>query len=89
MHTYIFIPGGESFSYQSDYMHFITSTLIDWNLETFSEKKEKKKWKIELAKTLSAQGDLVYMPNFPNAIDAKYAEWKMFFEAWIERIEIE
>ena len=55
MNTYIFIPGGEAFLDQSEYRDFITSTLVDWNLEPFSAKEEKKKWKIELAKKLTEQ----------------------------------
>lgn len=88
MNTYIFIPGGEVFSDESEYRDFIGSTLVDWNLEQFSVREEKKKWKIELAKKLTEQWDWVYMPNFPNTINAHYAEWKLFFEAWIDRIEI-
>lgn len=26
------------------------------------------------------------MPNFPNPQNAKYNEWKLFFNAWIEKI---
>lgn len=89
MNTYIFIPGGEAFSRESEYQYFITSTLVDWNKEPFSVKEEKRKWKSELATKLTETGNLVYMPNFPNPINARYNEWKIFFETWIEHIEIE
>ncbi len=88
MNTYVFIPGGETFSLESEYRQFITSTLVDWNIEPVSILDARKKWKIELAKKLTEAGDLVYMPNFPNAINAHYEEWRLFFEAWIEHIEI-
>lgn len=26
------------------------------------------------------------MPQFPNKLNAKYKEWKLFFDAWIEKI---
>jgi phage pi2 protein 07 len=55
MNTYIFIPGGESFLDQSEYQEFITSTLVEWNLQPFMVKEEQKKWKSELAKKLTEQ----------------------------------
>lgn len=88
MNTYILIPGGESFLDDSDYQDFITSTLVDWNSSAFFIWEEQKKWKIELARKLTEKGNLVYIPTFPNAINAHYNEWKVFFDAWIEKIEI-
>ncbi|MBC7503665.1 alpha/beta hydrolase, partial [Candidatus Gracilibacteria bacterium] len=58
------------------------------NSEPFSVKEEKRKWKSELATKLTEAGNLVYTPNFPNPINASYNDWKIFFEAWIECIEI-
>lgn len=86
MNTYIFIHGGEAFSSESEYQNFIQSTLVEWSMEPFSAKEDKKKWKTELAKKLSEEYNLVYMPNFPNPLNAHYNEWKIFFEAWIEQI---
>ncbi len=89
MNTYILIPGGESFLDDTEYQHFIISTLVDWNSSAFLIWEEQKKWKTELAKKLTEAGNLVYTPNFPNAINAKYNEWKLFFEAWIGNIEVQ
>ncbi len=89
MNTYILIPGGESFLDDAEYQHFITSTLVDWNSSAFLIWEEQKKWKTELAKKLTEAGNLVYTPNFPNAINAKYNEWKLFFEAWMRKIEVQ
>ena len=88
MNTYIFIHGGESFSHEKEYEEFISETLVEWNLEAFAEKETKKKWKTELAKKLTSSGNRVYLPNFPNSMNAKYNEWKIFFEKWIEKVEI-
>lgn len=89
MNTYIFIHGGESFATQSEFDEFLTTTLVDWNLEAYTPKEPKKKWKKSLADELSTQGNLVYMPNFPNQIGAKYNEWKQFFDIWLGKIEIQ
>lgn len=88
MNTYIFIHGGESFSHEKEYEKFISQTLVEWNLEAFVEQEPKKKWKTELAKKLTTSGNRVYMPNFPNSMNAKYDEWKVFFENWIQKVEI-
>jgi len=53
MKTIIFIHGGESFSDHNEYLHWITTTSVEWNLEPFVVKSEKKKWKIEIAKNLT------------------------------------
>ena len=89
MNTYILIPGGESFLDDTEYQHFIISTLVDWNSSAFLIWEEQKKWKTELAKKLTEAGNLVYTPNFPNAINAHYVEWKVFFEAWMRKIEVQ
>lgn len=89
MNTYIFIHGGESFTTESEYHDWIKTIAVEWSIEPFSLWEEKKKWKYELAKRLIEQGDIVYMPNFPNPQNAKYYEWKMFFDAWIEKIVIQ
>ncbi len=89
MKTIIFVHGGESFASEQEYLSWIVSTWVDWNLEPYSEKEEKKKWKIEIAKHAIVHDYRVYMPNFPNPQNAKYSEWKLFFENWISRIEIQ
>jgi hypothetical protein len=89
MNTYIFIHGGESFFSHEEYMSWISTTGVEWNIEPYIIREEKKKWKIELAKKLVEKGNLVYLPGFPNPQNAKYEEWKIFFESWIDRISIQ
>ncbi len=86
--TYIFIPGGESFLTVPEYRDFLSTTLVEWNLDPYAPREPQKKWKTELARRLTEAGHIVYIPNFPNQIDAKYNDWKLFFEAWIQKIEI-
>jgi predicted alpha/beta hydrolase family esterase len=89
MKTIIFVHGGESFTTETEYYNWITTTWIEWNLEPFVHNEEKKKWKTEIAKKATACWNLVYLPNFPNPQNAKYREWKLFFDAWIQKIQIE
>lgn len=89
MKTLIFIHGGESFTNHTEYLHWIQTTAVEWNMKPFEVIEEKKRWKLEIAKKATAAGDLVYIPDFPNPQNAKYDEWKLFFDAWISRIQIE
>jgi uncharacterized protein len=89
MNTYIFIHGGESFPTNEQYIHWISTTAVEWNIESYTIREEKKKWKTELAKKLVEEGNIVYLPNFPNPQNAKYEEWKIFFESWILNISIQ
>jgi uncharacterized protein len=89
MNTYIFIHGGESFSSHEEYMNWMSTTAVEWNIEPYAIREEKKKWKTELAKKLVEKGNLVYLPGFPNPQNAKYEEWKIFFDAWIKNISIQ
>lgn len=88
MKTYIFIHGGESFQTHEEYLKWIETTAVEWNLDPFAIKTEKKKWKTEIAIKLTLNGDIVYLPNFPNPQNAKYSEWKLFFDAWITQIPL-
>ena len=89
MNTYIFIDGGESCSSHEEYMNWMSTTAVEWNIEPYAIREEKKKWKTELAKKLVGKGNLVYLPGFPNPQNAKYEEWKIFFDAWIKNISIQ
>ncbi|NRH21051.1 hypothetical protein HOO68_03335 [Candidatus Gracilibacteria bacterium] len=88
MKTYIFIHGGESFQTHEEYLKWIETTAVEWNLDPFAIKTEKKKWKTEIANMLTLNGDIVYLPNFPNPQNAKYSEWKLFFDTWITQIPL-
>lgn len=53
MKTYIFIHGGESFQTHEDYLKWIETTAVAWNIDPFVTKTEKKKWKSEIANKLT------------------------------------
>lgn len=89
MKTIIFIHGGESFTTHEEYIHWIQTTAVLWNSEPFEIAETKKRWKLEIAKQATEQENLVYLPEFPNPQNAKYDEWKLFFEAWISQVQIE
>ena len=86
--TLIFVHGGESFEWYDEYLNWIETTAISWNMKPFLIYDDWKKWKIELAKKFTDLWNLVYMPSLPNPQNAKYAEWKLFFDSWILKIEI-
>ena len=86
MKTLIFIHGGESFSTKEEYLDWIEDTYPEWMLDAWAPKEEKMDWKMEIAEISTQNGDTVYMPQFPNKLNAKYDEWKIFFDAWIGKI---
>jgi hypothetical protein len=55
MNTYIFIDGGESFVTHDQYLNWISTTAVEWNLAPVTLTDKKKKWKSELASKLIAQ----------------------------------
>ncbi len=55
MKTYIFIDGGESFVTQEQYINWISTTAVEWNLAPIATEEKKKRWKSELAKKLIEQ----------------------------------
>jgi predicted alpha/beta-fold hydrolase len=38
---------------------------------------------------LIEEWNIVYFPSFPNPQNAKYEEWKIFFESWIQSIKVQ
>lgn len=88
MKTIIFIHGGESFGTHKEYIDWIQTTAVLWNTTPFEITETKKRWKLEIAQQITEQGSLVYLPEFPNPQNAKYDEWKLFFDAWISQIQL-
>lgn len=72
--TQIFvIHGGDAFNSYEDY-------LANLQLKTaYLERMKPGGWKLDLQKNLGESFD-VYHPSMPNGGNAKYAEWKMWFE---------
>jgi predicted alpha/beta hydrolase family esterase len=73
MKQVLIIHGGNSFPSQNDYLTYLQSTTVDYERLKYA-----KKWKPWLAEQLSDSDVLV--PSFPNADNASYEEWKIYFE---------
>jgi predicted alpha/beta hydrolase family esterase len=69
------IHGGDSFATYEEYIQFLKDFPID--LEGYSEG-----WKSKLPQTLG-DGYEVIQPSMPNKFNAKYAEWKLWFQKYV------
>jgi len=69
----IFIHGGGNFDSYKSYLSFLRRDKFDIN------ELKKKKWKDSLDKDLGSKFE-VLMPKMPNSSNAKYLEWKIWFE---------
>lgn len=76
----IFIHGGETFDHYNDYVYFLESCTYN----PYEEKE--KRWKDSLGEKL---GDdyLVISPLMPSKYNAKYIEWKLWFEKIFQYLE--
>ncbi len=81
MKTLIFVEGGMSFSTYEEYLSWLQSEYIEWSSVPYSPE-PKKKWKQKLAREWIEKWGIVYMPEMPCDLDAKYNEWKIVFE-WV------
>lgn len=70
----IVIHGGTSFATYKDYLSYLKNKEI--KIEKLRPRKE---WKNYLASKLSARYD-VLLPLMPNATNARYQEWKIWFD---------
>lgn len=75
----IFIHGGTAFSNYEDFLMDLKTELID---DPLSEE-VKKKWKMSLKEELGGEYE-IYYPSMPNKQNAKYNEWKIWFERYFE-----
>ncbi len=73
----IVIHGGETFGTYNEYLAFLGSFIIE-NLDHF----RKKRWQDSLQEKLGDDFDVI-LPQMPNKINAKYSEWKIWFEKLI------
>lgn len=72
----IVIHGGNAFEKYEEYLDYLR------NKETTIEKMRFKDWKANLGTVLGDEYD-VLNPQMPNASNARYAEWKIWFEKLI------
>lgn len=76
----LYIHGGETFKSRKDYLNFLKN--IEVSLE------EKKKWSGEfLTKKLGSKFDII-KPRMPLSWNAKYEDWKIYFEKYIPYLKI-
>lgn len=80
----IVIHGGDAFETEADYQRFLRT--FDLDLERY--RAGKKEWKEDLYKELGKNYE-VYLPSMPNRLNAKYAEWKLWFNKIIALIKPE
>ena len=78
----IVIHGGDTFETYEEYIFSLKSFEIDF------EKMMSKGWKDNLEKDLG-RGFEVVLPRMPNSFNAKYLEWKIWFEKIISFFENE
>lgn len=74
----IAIHGGDTFNTYEEYIAF----LKEWQLDFEKYRTHKKDWKANLADKLGEEFEVI-LPDMPNKINAKFAEWKIWFEKFI------
>lgn len=75
MKQIIVIHGGDTFDTQEEYLSFLKSFEIDFE----RLKSGRKDWKATLAEELGKEFEVI-LPSMPNGTNAKYLEWKIWFE---------
>ncbi len=77
----IVIGGGDSFGTYEEYLSFLKDFPV--SADYFKPRKD---WKSFLPETLGAEYE-VFLPSMPNKANAKFAEWKIWFEKMLQFIE--
>ena len=72
----VVIHGGETFDTYEEYLTFLRGMELDF------ARSQQKFWKESLAEDLGDAYELIF-PRMPNALNAKYAEWKIYFDKYI------
>jgi predicted alpha/beta hydrolase family esterase len=72
----IVIHGGETFEKHEEYLNFLKD--LDVDLESL----KKKKWKKSLEEKLGEDFEVISL-QMPNGFNARYSEWKIWFEKYI------
>jgi len=70
----VVIHGGDSFDTHEEYISFLKSFEID-SLKYFTGNN----WKTTLQERLGSDFEVI-LPRMPNPFDARYAEWKIWFD---------
>lgn len=72
----VVIHGGETFETKEEYLSWLRTKELDF------EKMGTKRWKSSLQTELGEYYEII-QPGMPNALDAKYEEWKIWFEKYL------
>lgn len=80
----VIIHGGETFNSYEDYLAFLKGWIIDFE----KEKTKVKKWKESLGERLGEEFEVI-VPSMPSKLNAKYLEWKIWFEKYVPYLEEE
>jgi len=80
-----YIHGGESFEKQEDFLERLKTAPL-WHLPAHSHIYSSKKWTSTFADDLGAGYDVI-MPPMPNKQNAKFIEWKIWFERHFEFLD--
>lgn len=72
----IAIHGGDTFETYEQYLEFLKNFPVDF------ERLKKRGWKDSLSEKLGNDFD-VFIPRMPNSLNAKYPEWKIWFDKLI------
>ena len=72
----IFIHGGETFDSYEKYLAFLKDTAV---FDPQKELEKEKRWSRQLGNELGDGFEFI-RPTMPNKYNAKYAEWKIWFE---------
>lgn len=78
------INGGDSFKSYREVISFLKKRRIDFK----RYKKAQTSWKATLRKTLGKKFEVI-QPDMPNKWNAKYIEWKIWFEKFIPHLNRE
>ncbi|MCA9360958.1 alpha/beta hydrolase [Candidatus Kaiserbacteria bacterium] len=77
-----YIHGGKAYSNYSDYIEYLKTAEI----RNLPSSIQMKKWSNSLPESLGEDYE-VFMPSMPNSNNAKYKEWKIWFERHFEYLK--
>lgn len=75
----IVIHGGDTFDTYDEYLESLKTSELDF------ERSKNKKWKKTLGDKLGNDFDVI-SPEMPNGLNAKYLEWRIWFEKYIPHL---
>lgn len=74
----VVIHGGDTFRTYRDYLKFLKS----WRIDFKDIEKKRTDWKDNLDKALGNKYEVI-APKMPNKLNAKYIEWKVWFDKFV------